>query len=79
MIFFLFRKSHIFWLFLFSKKFIISHEKIKKQTPPKLIRPRAKKLINQLPMQEAMFIEHLRESPLDRLVMLKFCYIHGKF
>ena len=30
MLFFLFRKSYIFWLFLFSKKFIISHEKIKK-------------------------------------------------
>ena len=32
MLFFLFRKSYIFWLFLFSKKFIISHEKIEKQT-----------------------------------------------
>ena len=30
MLFFLFRKSHIFWLFLFGKKFIISHEKVKK-------------------------------------------------
>ena len=30
MLFFLFRKNHIFWLFLFSKKFIISHEKLKK-------------------------------------------------
>ena len=32
MLFFLFRKSYIFWFFLFSKKFIISHEKVKKQT-----------------------------------------------
>ena len=32
MLFFLFRKSYIFWLFLFSKKFIISHEKVEKQT-----------------------------------------------
>ena len=34
MLFFLFRKSHIFWFFLFSKKFIkkfiINHEKVKK-------------------------------------------------
>ena len=30
MLFFLFKKNHIFWLFLFSKKFIISHEKVKK-------------------------------------------------
>ena len=30
MLFFLFRKSYIFWLFLFSKKFTISHEKVKK-------------------------------------------------
>ena len=30
MLFFLFRKSYIFWLFLFSKKFIISHEKSRK-------------------------------------------------
>ena len=35
MLFFLFRKSYIFWLFLFSKKFIISHEKVEKQAPPK--------------------------------------------
>ena len=27
MLFFLFRKSYIFWLFLFTKKFIINHEK----------------------------------------------------
>ena len=32
MLFFLFRKSYIFWFFLFSKKFIISHEKVEKQT-----------------------------------------------
>ena len=32
MLFFLFRKSYIFWFFLFSKKFIISYEKVKKQT-----------------------------------------------
>ena len=30
MLFFLFKKSYIFWLFLFSKKFIINHEKVKK-------------------------------------------------
>ena len=30
MLFFLFRKSYIFWFFLFNKKSIISHEKIKK-------------------------------------------------
>ena len=32
MLFFLFIKSYIFWFFLFSKKFIISHEKVEKQT-----------------------------------------------
>ena len=32
MLFFLFRKNYIFWLFIFSKKFIISYEKIEKQT-----------------------------------------------
>ena len=31
MLIFLFKKNYIFWFFLFSKKFIISHEKIKKQ------------------------------------------------
>ena len=31
MLFFLFRKSYIFWLFLFSKKFIISHRKVEKK------------------------------------------------
>ena len=31
MLFFLFRKNYIFWLFLFSKKFLISHEKVEKQ------------------------------------------------
>ena len=30
MLFFLFRKSYIFWFFLFSKKFIISNEKSRK-------------------------------------------------
>ena len=32
MLFFLLRKNYIFWFFLFSKKFIINHEKIEKQT-----------------------------------------------
>ena len=32
MLFFLFRKIYIFWLILFSKKFIISNEKVEKQT-----------------------------------------------
>ena len=32
MLFFLFRKSYIFCLFLFSKKFILSYEKVEKQT-----------------------------------------------
>ena len=31
MLFFLFKKNYIFWLFLFNKKFIISHEKVDKQ------------------------------------------------
>ena len=31
-LFFLFKKSYIFWLFLFNKKFIINYEKIEKQT-----------------------------------------------
>ena len=30
MLFFLFKKNYIFWLFLFSKKFIINNEKIEK-------------------------------------------------
>ena len=30
MLFFLFKKNYIFWFFLFSKKFIINHEKNKK-------------------------------------------------
>ena len=30
MLFFLFKKNYIFWLFLFSKKFIISYEKSRK-------------------------------------------------
>ena len=47
MLFFLFIKSYIFWFFLFSKKFIISHTKVEKtnyfqqkikiKTPPKLV------------------------------------------
>ena len=37
MLFFLFRKCYIFWFFLFSKKFIISYEKVKKQTPCKCV------------------------------------------
>ena len=32
MLFFIFRKSYIFWFFLFNKKFLISHEKLEKQT-----------------------------------------------
>ena len=32
MLFFLFRKIYIFWFFLISKKFIISNEKVEKQT-----------------------------------------------
>ena len=35
MLLFPFRKSQIFWLFLFSKKFIISHKKVKKQMTSK--------------------------------------------
>ena len=31
MLFFLFRKNYIFWFFLFSKKFIVSHEKVEKK------------------------------------------------
>ena len=33
MFFFLFRKNYIFWFFLFSKKFIISHKKIENKQP----------------------------------------------
>ena len=35
MLLFLFRKNQIFSLFVFNKKFIISHEKVKKNKQPK--------------------------------------------
>ena len=47
MLLFPFKKSQMFWFFLFSKKFIISHEKVKKtnnsKSKSKLLSTKSKK------------------------------------
>ena len=64
MSFFLFWKSYIFWFFLISKKFIISHEKIKKiknlNFENKLLLAKSPKNKYHLRLQEKTYMMYLQ-------------------
>ena len=86
MLFFLFRKSYIFWLFLFSKKFIISHKKSRKtnnlNSENKLFSAKSQKNKHYLRTPKirvlGLKLENLYLHPLNHSIYLFYLYIHLK-